>query len=286
MNKRRIVIHAGFHKTGSTSLQLSAARGRQELIELGVLFPEAGYDEWESHKGMATSGHSGVVAAPTIFFAELDSECERIEREGRSIKTVLVSAENLLHPNSTLGLERLISFLEKNKARYDPVIVFTNREVEALYESHLKEVYSNQGAKILFDPYDFYQRKSASIEKLHALKEQGRIKIDMLPYGDIYQRIGSLMEDASQVESVLGANHVNSYSSKGEESNRLDIFKRYWRVRRVSVEPRVLSCAYYSESGDLGYKDIKVERYSKGVRYRVRCLVLRLYLWGAGFLKK
>lgn len=287
MGKRRIVIHAGFHKTGSTSLQLSAANGRRALLDLGVLFPETGYAEWDSPKGKATSGHSGLVASPATFFAGLEAECAKLEAQGAQIDTVLVSAENLLHPNSTLGLDRLVAFLLKHQQRYDPLLVFTNREVESLYESHLKEAYSNQGAKILLDPHDFYRRKSRSIQKLNDYKETSGLKVEILPTGDIFERISALLGPvAGDVAQVLVHNHVNSYSSKGSEQNRIDVFRNYWGMKHVKAEKTVVACAYYSDTGALQYRDIEIDRYAKNVRYRLRYVVLSGYLLVFGVLAK
>lgn len=287
MNSRRIVIHAGFHKTGSTSLQLSAANGRKALLELGVLFPETGYAEWDSPKGKATSGHAGLVASPRRFFLELDAECARLEAEGANIDTVLVSAENLLHPNSTLGLDRLVAFLLKNQDHYDPLLVFTNRDVESLYESHLKEAYSNQGAKILLDPNDFYLRKSNSIKKLDAYKKHSGLKVEILPTGDIFERVSALFgEVADDVAQALLSNHVNSYSSKGSEQNRVDVFRNYWGMKQVRTDKAVVACAYYTDAGELKFRDIEVDSYAKNARYRLRYLVLSIYLMVFGAIAK
>lgn len=46
LNKPRVYLHVGLHKTGTTSIQLALTKSRQELRQSGVLYPLAGVPEW------------------------------------------------------------------------------------------------------------------------------------------------------------------------------------------------------------------------------------------------
>ena len=43
---KNIFIHAGFHKTGTTSIQVSLTQKRKILSKLGYLYPHAGIPDW------------------------------------------------------------------------------------------------------------------------------------------------------------------------------------------------------------------------------------------------
>jgi hypothetical protein len=42
MSKRRLVIHAGFHKSGTTALQEAFDSQSEELRERGIIYPNIG----------------------------------------------------------------------------------------------------------------------------------------------------------------------------------------------------------------------------------------------------
>ena len=101
MSKKRLVIHPGFHKSGTTALQESLAKSRQTLRGMGVLYPSIGTKThhravwalegrvwgWKKRGGERTStkvwenlvkridsAKEGTVVISSEFFSELDGE--------------------------------------------------------------------------------------------------------------------------------------------------------------------------------------------------------------------
>lgn len=44
--KKRLFLHVGLHKTGTTSIQWTLTSSRQKLAEAGIVYPQAGAPEW------------------------------------------------------------------------------------------------------------------------------------------------------------------------------------------------------------------------------------------------
>ncbi|QXD16183.1 hypothetical protein GQ464_004310 [Rhodocaloribacter litoris] len=51
---KKVFVHAGTHKTGSTSLQVFLAKTQVLLAEQGVLYPRSGRPD---RKGVVSAGH-------------------------------------------------------------------------------------------------------------------------------------------------------------------------------------------------------------------------------------
>lgn len=46
LNRQRVYLHVGLHKTGTTSIQLALTKSRPQLRQAGVLYPLAGVPKW------------------------------------------------------------------------------------------------------------------------------------------------------------------------------------------------------------------------------------------------
>ena len=91
------IIHIGYSKTGTTSVQNFLSLNRKVLIERGILHPDIRYKgSWlgvNNHNLVARSlsGMKGWFRlSPTKFLAQIDRQ---IRQEPR-VRTVLLSAEN------------------------------------------------------------------------------------------------------------------------------------------------------------------------------------------------
>ncbi|MEO0865466.1 MAG: hypothetical protein AAFY39_12955, partial [Pseudomonadota bacterium] len=95
--QKRLVLHVGLHKTGSTYIQHHLNHHRDALRRQGVLVPVTGFDAALSGRPGALSGHQGLVQALrqdddatwTAFHAEVAASPAR---------TVVISAENMGFP--------------------------------------------------------------------------------------------------------------------------------------------------------------------------------------------
>lgn len=94
---KRLILHIGLHKTGTTFIQHHLLHHREALRRAGVLVPQTGFDATVAGRPGALSGHQGLVRAirqsDTRFWKDL-----HIEIANSPARTVLISAENLGFP--------------------------------------------------------------------------------------------------------------------------------------------------------------------------------------------
>lgn len=97
----RVVIHAGTHKTGSTSLQRACADNRSTLARQGVIYPNE--RRW-LHKGRVAAHHGLAAALVDGHSREVASLVARERERG----TVLLSSESIWrHVSGSHSWERL-----------------------------------------------------------------------------------------------------------------------------------------------------------------------------------
>lgn len=230
MEKVILHIHIGFHKTGSTALQFLLHENRNLLVDKGILFPKTGFSKWLTRKGFATSGHNMIVSDANNFFRGVINEMYYYNKSGVDIKNVLISAENLIHPFSCKGFYRLL--YELNKKKYGDLFssirfVVTTREAKSLYESHLKEQFSNESPKLILPPRIFFERKSKTIEKLKNIVPSDQLYI--LAPGDIFEKIDSYLNLNGYLKSISSNSDVKSYSSSNIPLKDKDILEKFWK---------------------------------------------------------
>lgn len=95
---RRLVLHLGLHKTGTTYIQHHLIGHREVLRQAGILIPETGFEPPDPGlRGGATPGHQGLVAA---LRASNPAPWQALRREiaASGADTVLLSCENMLFP--------------------------------------------------------------------------------------------------------------------------------------------------------------------------------------------
>ncbi len=93
----RVVIHVGPTKTGTSYAQATMERNRFTLIERGVHYPVIGARRERTIRRERTPGHAAFVDNHIFhdggFYPEL---CAEIMSLGRPIKTLVISAENIV----------------------------------------------------------------------------------------------------------------------------------------------------------------------------------------------
>lgn len=94
---KRLVLHVGLHKTGTTFIQHHLLHHREALRREGVLVPQTGFDTEVTGRPGALSGHQGLVRAIRQSDARYWKDLH-IEIANSPARTVVISAENLGFP--------------------------------------------------------------------------------------------------------------------------------------------------------------------------------------------
>lgn len=100
---KRVILHTGLPKTGSSSLQQVLERNRIALLDAGIHYPLFGTNREFSIRRERTPGHAALVqsilAGEKDLHRGLAAEVEQASRiAGRPIDTLILSAENIVSP--------------------------------------------------------------------------------------------------------------------------------------------------------------------------------------------
>ncbi|WP_415920325.1 glycosyltransferase family 2 protein [Tateyamaria sp. SN6-1] len=110
--QKRLVLHVGLHKTGTTFVQHHLLHHRAALSKQGVLIPETGFERVRTGRPGALSGHQGLARAlrddDDATWAAFHDEVA-----AASARTVLVSAENLSFPTEPDRASRIAHLFER-----------------------------------------------------------------------------------------------------------------------------------------------------------------------------
>ncbi len=130
--RRRLILHAGMHKTGTTTLQVNFLNHQEELREADIAYPRV---------GRPTEGHHNLaweLVGDERFKPEHGTLADLVqELHGTTQSTILLSSEDFecLHAMPE-ALNRLRQVLDE--AGFDVDVVFSIRDAEsyanALYE--------------------------------------------------------------------------------------------------------------------------------------------------------
>lgn len=110
---KRLYLHIGRHKTGTTQIQMQLSKRQAELADAGILYPTSGRDTGVGYTAEERSAHHAIARA--LFLPREDAKKRLAElrpafiAETAKAETVLVSSEgfqNILHT------DLLIEFFE------------------------------------------------------------------------------------------------------------------------------------------------------------------------------
>lgn len=147
MSERQLIIHAGFHKSGTTSLQESLFANRKQLLKLGIEYPNIGA---KAHHRIAWSitqkpwgwKNRGGEVVPARYW---ERKAKAIDR-ARS-RDVVISSEFF----SELDIERIQRVREKIKRR-NLSVIFTLRPLVKLLPS-IYQQFLKYGADIDYESW-------------------------------------------------------------------------------------------------------------------------------------
>ncbi|MFK7753730.1 MAG: glycosyltransferase [Sedimentitalea sp.] len=136
---RRLVLHIGLHKTGTTYIQHHLQAHRAALLKRGVLVPQTGLSAPEAPlRAGALPGHQGLVGAlrrdDPVVWAQLGQEIRTSRAD-----TVVLSCENMAFPTAPdRGV--LIARLMARLSGFDEVdVVALLRRPDAYVEQFYRE---------------------------------------------------------------------------------------------------------------------------------------------------
>ncbi|MEY8880104.1 hypothetical protein [Donghicola sp. XS_ASV15] len=135
--KRKLVIHIGLRKTGSSALQEIVARESNFLLEYGIHYPDR-IIGFPAHQELAWS----LMSPPPPYFNEelprdevFDHYCTVIDANSEKGLTTVLSSEDF--SLLTFNYEAL-EYLKSRLAQYEPLVVFFARNPISYHISNYK----------------------------------------------------------------------------------------------------------------------------------------------------
>jgi len=159
--RKKIVLHVGHGKTGSSAIQAALARNQDLLRSAGIVYPEHAASE-QARRGEITSGNLDVED----WF---EGQVIKIAREQDGPGTILFSNENLFH--------RFDLFLDSHRkyaAEFDfEIILFVREPFEKLNSSYQQAVKRRGFAGDIAEFADHDGDAAHAARLLQALKAEG-----------------------------------------------------------------------------------------------------------------
>lgn len=142
---KRLVLHIGLHKTGTTFLQHQFQAHRKALLKHKVLFPETALSHQSAPlRPGAIAGHQQLVAATREDDPVLWAKLGREVRNSRA-NTVVISAENMLFPTAP-DRRDLITHLLDRLSGFDQIDVVAVVRRPDVYLEHFWREWVADGA--------------------------------------------------------------------------------------------------------------------------------------------
>ena len=137
-----LIVHIGYHKTGSTAIQSFLSKNRHELERAGLELPP-GLSQWLGHPEIpwATSESTDPWQDRTYSLAEISNHYRPILESSRSPgKIVLLTSEEFCRYDI---MESKMESLARFLLPYDPIIVgYTRNPLDFLLSRYRHEVQS------------------------------------------------------------------------------------------------------------------------------------------------
>ena len=139
---RRLVVHVGMTKAGSTAIQNYLDLCRSDLVEKGVLFPKSGMARRNPFDLERTAGHLDLIRK----IQSGDTQAFEEELSSANVNTVVLSAENLLldRPDAELAALR-----EYFAAWQISVVVVLRHPMDWLLSRYVESVTGGSSASVL-----------------------------------------------------------------------------------------------------------------------------------------
>jgi len=212
--KKKICLHIGHGKTGTSSIQSVLARAEADLDAANVLYPFApGFEE--AKDGLITSGNIPISDLSENWFKNWVIP---VTQSRPSYKAYIFSSEIVFW-----CMESFFSEFENYRDHFDFEIVLCVRGSFDMFSSAYQQHVKRGGAVISFTDY-LVQEEFLEGHAIHALAiverlEELRVKVSVLNYSAIGFDIGSRVLGVMDVHEV-----VSGHIAEGEIVNRsLDV---------------------------------------------------------------
>ncbi|MBA3519456.1 MAG: hypothetical protein H0T75_17880 [Rhizobiales bacterium] len=201
---KRIILHAGQHKTGTSAVQRFCADHREALLRLGYLYPAT---------GLGNSGNHGrlVLQLLSRTASERNDARSQLEKEltSNSDCDVIISAEYL---SSILGREGsrsgIISLFQEYR-RAVSIIIYVRSDVDLINASYAQNVKSFKVGESIKEVTK--GRMDASLRNYQSYRTLARdpgIAMRFLPYDQQVRRDGVVRHLLSEI-GLSSENIVN-----------------------------------------------------------------------------
>ncbi len=137
--RKRLILHLGMHKTGSTFLQHHLTGHRELLLQQGILVPLSGLEiGGATARTGATPGHQGLVRAlranDPVPWQYLQKEIQRSKAH-----TVVISCENMLFPTVSNRDEMIDLLADQLGSFYGVDLIALSRRADRYIEASYRE---------------------------------------------------------------------------------------------------------------------------------------------------
>jgi hypothetical protein len=242
--KKKVILHVGLHKTGSTSIQLNCKRYAEQLLNAGIYYPKFSSDNWENHS----------VPLSLICQDKPRSINHTVERLYENDESAMKAALNMR--------QFLIDELENTTAHTilfsaEDISVFTSEELEK-FKLFLVECGGFDFKVIVYvrHPVKFI---------LSAAQELVRAGVNSL--SNIFE-LGNIQNSEIKIKkliSIFGFNNVNIFSFDDSISKFKDITRHFFNL----IDCNHISTDRLSENSSSSIEKILVlsSIYSYGGQY-------------------
>ena len=185
MTQRRIVLHAGLPKTGSSALQVAFVRNRDDLESVGVHYPLAPSDK-NASRGRVTTGNAGAIRS----FLNLTDAADTIDEVAAEVDTALghrcpvtLFSSEILYFTRRDRLPRLRALVDERGASLE-VAVYVRNVVPWVLSFHNQRIKRHRFVGTLGDFLDEFERELVRIRPRLELfvNELGRDHVHVMHY--------------------------------------------------------------------------------------------------------
>lgn len=191
---KRVLIHTGPGKTGSSALQQWLTTHRQELLEAGVLYPAHGLDG----NGVSSGNREELMdivevdGKPRHVVNAKKAEALRASLSASSCHTLLLSSE-FFFP-AIVDLQKVLPEAE--------FVAYVRNPIELIESNYNQSVKRHDETKPFTPPERFHAGVFAHVGRLLSTKSPPRLVLR--PYGDDLFVGGDIVSDLLDVAKVAG----------------------------------------------------------------------------------
>lgn len=209
--KKRIVIHIGTHKTGTTSIQKALYLGREALAGVGVLYPATDLDRGARQRLRKQGEMSAVARRGRPRAVERERTALITEFEASGAQTMVISEEGLSGPNPHCA-----EFFAPLAANYQLDVVCYLRRQDLFVESFFNQIIKRAERGLADNIIDYLnsERTRARLD-YHAMLNRWRALLARVTALDFSAEI----RQGGLLASFLRAARIDGVSLPEEQAN-------------------------------------------------------------------